>query len=32
MIDKTLMFVIFDEIIEEISNLEENLVITHTIN
>lgn len=32
MIDKTLMFVIFDEIIEEVSNLEENLVVTHTIN
>ncbi len=32
MIDKTLMFVVFDEIIEEITNLEENLVIMHTIN
>lgn len=32
MVYKTLMLVVFDEIIEEITNLEENLVVTHTIN
>lgn len=29
---KTLMLVVFDEIIEEITNLEESLVVIHTIN
>ncbi len=32
MVYKTLMLVVFDEIIEEITNLEESLVVIHTIN
>ncbi len=32
MIDKTLVFIIFDEIIEETSNLEENLIMLNKFN
>lgn len=32
MIDKTFMFIIFDEIIEDVTNLEENIIILNKIN
>ena len=31
MIDKTFMFIIFDEIIEDVTNLEENIIILNKI-
>lgn len=32
MIDKTFMFIIFDEIIEEVINLEENITLLNKLN
>ncbi len=32
MIDKTFMFIIFDEIIEEVINLEENIALLNKLN